>query len=318
MINYGTLKDSSILEVLNLWNQSAIYDQMTVERFIKEVVADENFDDELTVTAFDNNQLVGFLIGVQRRFPYQERGTEPHRCFINMIAVKDSYRRKGIGREMLTRFENEMIDLNKTLITIGAYSPYYLYPGIDLKYKEALTLFKSHGYELYGDAVAMSLDLNNYTYPLEVLNKKEALENRNFTFEPFQYEDTYFLLKFLSEEFGGGWKKNAMDVIQKGHGPDMIIVCKNEQGEIIGSVQRSMDGHEGRFGPFGVDHRYRNHGLGTILFHEMMQNMLQNKIYYAYFLWSGGDAQRFYERQGMKVFREFKLCKKEFKEDQNE
>ena len=43
----------------------------------------------------------------------------------------------------------------------------------------------------------------------------------------------------------------------------------------------------------------------------MMQDMKSRGIPYLYFLWTGGAAMRFYLRHGVKVYRTYRLSRKE-------
>lgn len=311
MFTYGNLLDVTIQDVLELWNKEAPFDTMTVKTFSQKILADRNFDASRTVVALKDGKIVGFLLGVCRKYPYAKRGLEPERAFIRMIVVDKSYQRQGIGRDMLKIFEDHVLREGRSRITVGAYSPFYLYPGIDVRYPKAVSFFKKHGYESISSAVSMRMDFVDYVYPLAIKRLKERLFREGFHFESFVYEDSLALLSFVEEAMSAGWKWHVSDSIEKGCAHDAIIVCKDSQGKIIAYAQRGIDNDPRRFGPFGVAKSFRKRGIGTVLFHEMMAKMRSMGLESTYFLWSGGAAQRFYERQGMQVYRKYRLsCKR--------
>lgn len=129
MITYGNLMDVSIDDVLELWNEEVLYDQMNVKTFSQKILSDRNFDSSRTVVALKDGKIMGFLIGVCRKYPYAKRGLERERAFIRMIVVDKSYQRQGIGRDMLKVFEK-------------------------------------HGYESVSGAVSMRMDFVDYVYPI--------------------------------------------------------------------------------------------------------------------------------------------------------
>jgi hypothetical protein len=68
-----------------------------------------------------------------------------------------------------------------------------------------------------------------------------------------------------------------------------------------------MDGTGERFGPFGVKPSLQGIGLGAVLFHGMMENLVENRIFYTYFLWTGGRNLDIYGTWGMKVYRTYAM-----------
>ena len=127
------------------------------------------------------------------------------------------------------------------------------------------------------------------------------------------YEKKYMLklLDFLLDEFGAGWKRNAFMAMQHHEAEKVILMVVDQNEEILGFCMRKIDGNEGRFGPFGVSEKLRSTGIGGALFEYMMKDMKSRGIPYLYFLWTGGPAKRFYERHGVKVYRTYKLFRKE-------
>lgn len=65
--------------VVDLWNRTLHFDPLTVKKFRKQALFDENFDPSLCYIALENEKPVGFCLGMRRKFPYMERGLEPDR-----------------------------------------------------------------------------------------------------------------------------------------------------------------------------------------------------------------------------------------------
>ena len=84
-------------ELIELWNQTMIFDPVSADKFRTQVLLDENFDRELCLLARTKDRVVGFILGIKRRFPYLERGLEPDRGWISLMFVAIEFRRRGIG-----------------------------------------------------------------------------------------------------------------------------------------------------------------------------------------------------------------------------
>lgn len=120
-------------EVVELWNKELMIDTLTVTKFRKQVLLDDNFEPQLCYVALENGNVVGFLLASKRKFPYLERGLEPDRGWINVLFVAREYQRSGIGTQLLKRAESDLKRLNVTNITLAAYSPSYFFPGVDIE-----------------------------------------------------------------------------------------------------------------------------------------------------------------------------------------
>lgn len=299
-------------ELLQCWNSTLQYDPITKERFIDSVLLDDNFQSELLKLAIVDDHCVGFCYGVKRKVPYLERGLEPQRGWISIMAVCEEYQTQGIGIQLLEEVEHELKEKGATNITLCAYSPNYFTPGVDIRYENALSFFNKRGYINTGEAVSMQRDLWDYTLPQKTKEKIGLLKNEGIRFIPYQEDYLCELLEFLSINFGAGWKRNALMAMQKKEAEKTIILCVDKNDKIIGFVMRKIDGNDARFGPIGVREDLRSKGLGGVLLDVMMYDMKSRGINYLYFLWTSGAAQRFYDRHGFAIFRSYHLFRKEF------
>lgn len=119
--NHKTMEDS----VVDLWNETLIYDAITKEKFRKNIIFDENFDNDLCCVYLIDNVVVGFILGMKRKFPYLERGLEEDKAWISIVFVKETYQRQGIGTLLLKEIEKRLKDKGTKTIFLANYSPSY-------------------------------------------------------------------------------------------------------------------------------------------------------------------------------------------------
>lgn len=298
--------------VVDLWNRTCEFDPLCVEKFRNQAVLDDNFDPDLSWIAMDQDKVVGFIYGTKRKFPYLERGLEPDRGWINVMFVDKAYWKQGIGQQLLDLCEGELKRRGCRNITLGAYSPSYFFWGVDpVHYPEAVRFFEQNGYIRDGMHYSMGMDLHGYRIPEEVLAKKQRAEAGGYRFLPFDYLYSLDLLQFLKNEFGGGWKRDALMAMQKGEAQNRILIILNPKGEICGFCTRAIDENPMRFGPIGVAKTERNAGLGSILLSLGCYEMAKRGIYRMYFITTDEAGKRYYERNGLTVIRTTASYKKE-------
>lgn len=308
-IEYVNYSDSYLDQIINLWNEELPFDQITKKEYIRQINNDPNFDSSLCILALDDDVLVGYGFGIKRKVPYQERGLEPSRGWINIVFVRKEYRNKSIATKIVNILEERLKSLGTKEITLCAYSPNYFTPGIDERYVEANNLFKKLGYVYKNIGLSMQRSLFDHVLSEETKKQIKDLEKENIIFK--HYEDKYEkeFVEFVLNEFGAGWKNNVVTAIKNGEANDLIIMVLKD-AHPIGFCMRKIDGHEDRFGPIGVKEEYRSKGLGSVLIEIMMNDMVKHQIHDMYFLWTL-EARRFYERHGLKVYRQCNLYRKE-------
>ena len=302
-------------EVVELWNQTMLADPITIHKFRKQALFDDNFDPALCYVALEEEKPVGFCLGMRRKFPYMERGLEPDRGWIVVMFVAKEYQRKGIGTALVKRAEDDMKAAGAKNITLSAYSPSYFFPGVDEEnYPEAKAFFEKLGYVAGKKDYSMCKDLHGYQISPEAKAKMEAAEKKGFRFINFTYDYALELLEFNKNQFGGGWKRNALIAMQNGTAEDLILLVLSPEGKICGFCMRMIDGNPSRFGPIGIDSGMRNEGLGSILLDFAQFEMAKRGIYHMYFVSTDDPGRRYYERHGIHVFRSFTSYKKFFEE----
>ena len=291
-------------EVISLWNKCLLHDVISKEIFENKALFDENFDKHLTVLALDNNKVVGFLMATKRKFPYFERGLESEKAWINVFFVEEKYRNKGIGKTMHDIIIKKLKDTKK--IIIASYSPNYFFYGVDIEnYPESKPFLDKLGYVQGLSHYSMARDLHGFHFDEKNVNKYQTLLNKGYKFINFKYEYSLELLEFLKNEFGGGWKRNALIAMQKRKAEERIILVLDPNNKICGCANRAIDDNEMRFGPIGIGKDYRNEGIGSVLLNFCLLDMTKKGIYHMFFMTTDEDGKRYYERNGLHVIRTF-------------
>lgn len=291
-------------EVVECWNRNCIFDPIDVKKFRNQALFDDNFDPNLCWISLENDHVNGFIMATKRKFPYLERGLEPERGWINVIFVDQEVRNQGIGQELLNHAEKSLIELGCKNITLGAYSPNYFFWGVDpVNYADAIKFFEKNNYKSLDLHYSMGKDLHGYQIPEETLLKKQEAEKKGYKFLTFDYKYSLELLEFLKNEFGGGWKRNALIAMQKGIAEDVILIALDKNNKICGFCMRAIDGNPMRFGPVGISKNERNAGLGSIMLDLQCYEMAKKGIYRMYFITTDEPGKRYYERHGLSVIR---------------
>ncbi|MEG0345978.1 MAG: GNAT family N-acetyltransferase [Erysipelotrichaceae bacterium] len=312
-IEYKQYDQCYLEQIIELWNTTLIYDPINKQRFIDLILLDDNFNKELVLLALDKDKdmVVGFILGIKRQVPYLNRGLEPTRGWISLMFIKKEYQRKSIATKLVNLIEYAFIAKGTKEITLCAYSPNYFFPGIDKRYEAANIFFNKLNYIKHSEAVSMQRDLWDYSLPTNTINKINTLKEEGISF--IKYNDNYMnaLLNFVKEEFDAGWIRNVLISMQKHIAKDTILLCINSDNKVLGYCMRKIDNNDSRFGPIGVSKQLRSKGIGGILLDLMLLDMKASNINYMYFLWTHGDAQRFYLNHGVKVYRTYNLYRKE-------
>lgn len=306
IINYSQKYEA---QVIDLWNRELVADTITVSKFRKQALFDENFDESLCYVALKDNKVIGFLLAIKRKFPYLERGLEPDRGWVSVMFVKKENQQQGVGGELLNRAESDLRTLGVKNITIASYSPNYFFAGVDIyQYQSARRFFTKHGYVEGDKSYSMAKDLHSYVMNEE---SKEKAEAEGFQFLNFDYKYSLELLEFAKQEFGGGWKRNLLLSMQDESAQDRVLIVLDKNDGIVGFCMRMIDGNPMRFGPIGVKASARNYGIGGILLDMMQVEMKKRGIYHMFFLSTDDPGKRFYERHDLTVIRTYVGFKKD-------
>lgn len=306
--NYRNADEAAVIA---LWNNCLTRDPINRNVFHQRITLDVNFDECSHFVAEANGRIIGYGYGMYRIYPYEERGIEPDRGWVQIVFVEPDYRQQGVGRALVAAIENRLHAQGKTDIGVASYSPHYFFPGPDRDaYPEAVKFFEALGYTDVTDAVGMDIVLYDFKVPAEICDLERKIAREGYMVKMFSGEYTLPIMQFMKKKFPGGWVRNIRECLLKGRGSEDCVICVDQTDAVVGFALRAIDGLPGHFGPFGVAEELRSHGLGKVLFYKMLHHMYCEGTYHCWLAWTGGKAQVFYERAGMRVCKRHAIMKK--------
>jgi len=285
---------------ISLWNASLSEDRINKEHFYTRIILEPGFDPNLYLLAEDAGYIIGFIYGAVRG----------EKAYIVSMGVCPKRRRNGIAKQLISKLESIVKAQGATTLDIGTYTGNYFFPGIDEKnYANAVTLFDSLGYENKGICSSMDMSLREYQTPEKYISRKKELQSLGYTFRSFNWSDSLPMFEFFREYFPH-WLEGARANALRGCGGETIQLAIDPSGKVVGFAMRAGDGTPGRFGPFGVAPTQQGTGLGGILFHNLVSDMVERRIFYTWFLWTGGRNLDIYATWGMKKYRNYTIMGK--------
>jgi len=331
--------------LVDCWNRAMPADRLNVERFVRTTVLDPGFDRRGLLQAFDPaGRLCGFVQATAGSAPRRAgrsagsaaSGAGPSAGsaasgagppagsaasgagppaggegdgWVVAWAVDPAWQRRGLGRSLLERAERHLVAEGCRRVVLLAYPPGYYLPGIDAtRYPAAERLARAAGYRLDEVVAAMESPLGGYRCPGEVETAQAALRSDGWRVGPVRPADVSGLLH-LAGTLSADWAEVLRAALARGVAAESIQVA-GRNGEVAGfAAFGSYLGFPDRFGPFGVDPRWRGVGLGRILLHRCLQEMGAQGMQRAWFLWTSEDsaAGRLYEGTGFTVTRRFDI-----------
>jgi len=312
-IKIRSYEPADIHDVVPLLNRCLPADEMNSEVFQRKVLLDINYNPRGTLVALDGDKVVGFGLGIVRRYPNEDSAPDFDRSYITLLAVDEAYRRQGIGRSILALLDAYFRESKCVGTWVCFYAPNYFSCGIDVNaYPEGLEFFKAMGFAEVMRPQSMDANLVRFSTPDWVNEKEKALQGK-VTFEPYRPELILPLLDWMRADFPGDWQRfarEAMTNITLGVArPDSVWIA-HEKGKVLGYCQHD---NNCRFGPFGVSSAERGRGIGAILLCKILHAMRQKGLHNAWFLWTDDKVGKLYhDAGGFEESRRFALLKKVF------
>ena len=299
-------------QILSLWQKVLPMDPIAPETFYQKFLLDPNFDAEATRVATDGHRIVGFTQAMVRKVPLGG-DLEPDLGWITALLVDPQYRRRDLGRTLLSQAEAYLKRQGRARVEFSSYAPNYVVPGVDeAAYPGANAFFARAGYHLLYSCVAMDRNLVPYSMPQSVTTLRARLEQEGVLFEPISPKYYVALLDFTQKEFYGDWTRALCEALTAQVPPSQLYLCRQADTilgfAMFGAYDRSFD----RFGPFGVAANERGRGLGKVLLHLVLEEQKRQQCHSAWFLWTGekSPAGHLYRAAGFEVSRRFDILGK--------
>ena len=293
MISYRKYKYEDFEDILVLLNEELEYDSL--ERFLlsEKLYEDPAWDPNTTYIAESDKEIVGFLQGVRRTINEKNCG------YIKLFAVKNQFRRNGIGSELLRRFEEYLQEENISTLRVFDAPLNYFMPGVDPRYTPAVCFFERKDFVKKDEAINMDVDLS-YT-DWDVSEKLESLKKDEISISRFENTDEKELIEFISKE----WKlwefelKMAMKNV-----PAAIFIARKDNKIKAFSAWDGNNRGTGWFGPMGTHPDLRGKGVGGVLLYSCLDDMRKKGYEQSVIPWVGPVS--FYSHYaGAKISRVF-------------
>ncbi|MEM2338443.1 MAG: GNAT family N-acetyltransferase, partial [Candidatus Bathyarchaeia archaeon] len=111
--------------LINTWNEYFRKDPLTLKVFERKVLLDPNFDESGLKIAELNGEIVGFLIGIVRRYPLFYHGLEDENGWITAIAVKPELTRAGAADHLMAEAFKFFKEKKRKYVWFSPYTPNY-------------------------------------------------------------------------------------------------------------------------------------------------------------------------------------------------
>jgi len=167
---------------------------------------------------------------------------------VQLLAVHPDARREGRGRRLLDEATAWAFDNGAGFVTIGAAPPWYLWPGIDLRWTAGLVLAESAGFVDRGAALNLSCPTSVRIAPPDGVAVRRVVDDA----------DAAAVVALCQRAFAPAWQHEARRGIDHGacHG-----AFDATSGELLGFAAHSVN-RAGWFGPTGVDPERQRGGIG--------------------------------------------------------
>jgi mycothiol synthase len=233
------------------------------------------------------------------------------RGHIDLLAVAPGARRRGIGRRLLAEAEAGLAALGVSEVVLAGNPPAHLWPGVDPRYTAMTVLAEESGYQRHGDAVDMTVSLDDASLVTEPDERR--LAEAGITIRRASSGEAAAVVAWLRD---GPWGDSAW--------PDEVAAALAR--DPAGCHLAWRDGYlgfachgvvrRGWFGPMGTADVARGHGIGTVLLNRCLADMRAAGLPTARIGWVG--PIRFYaDVLGARIERVYWKYSRELSDDAN-
>ncbi len=301
------------LGFITAWNHSMPTDGISEKTFITRILADINFERAGLIIAEEDNRIVGGLMAVVRRTPMSGTDIEPDTGWITTFFVHPDYRQRGIGHALMDAADTYFCRHNRNTIYFASYTPGYFAPGIDrIQYPWGAALLEASGFQKLYQAAAMDKNLVGFEIPKDVRDVEAVRRADGYHVEKLTLPYVTEVINFSDREFNPDWTRSIREALKTGVPMSNILVVLRDEKVVGFCIYGAYDGINERFGPFGVAASLRGTGLGKVLLYRCLEQMRQDGLHTAWFLWTGEKeaAGHLYLRAGFTITRRFDVMKK--------
>lgn len=233
-----------------------------------EAIVDVLTRDTIGVVSFRDGRVVGVALGSVGH-------KDPTAGHLDLLMVDPSYRRRGIGRDMLARLEARMRERDLKAVKVFGNAPDYAWPGVDVHYTAAICALTAAGYS--HDSTAW-----NMTAPLPVRQPPRSPKSADVLVRRASKDDLALLLPMVDGQWGPRWAAEVQRAVT-GSG---AVHAAFRDGEPVafaawGGCRPSW------FGPMGTLPAAAGLGLGSVLLRRCLDDQAELGLSNAQIGWVG-------------------------------
>ncbi len=268
------MEEKHLPEVALLCQRNLPFDRLPLSALAQQIYCDKEHDPELALVAMEGGKIVGFCLGVLRR--------ATSTGWVKVIVVDQPLRHQGMGTQLLSRLEKLLGERGAREIGVGGSAPRYIWPGVDLRYTEALIFFERRGYKRQGFITSMVVDLSRGEF--DPSEREGELRREGIEIRRARPEEEGKLRQFIHQHFSPHWAEETA-VGLRNIPPSVFVALK--EGEIIGFAAYDVNNlGTGFFGPTGVHPDFRRKGIGGALLLHCLRDIKAQGLKEATISWT--------------------------------
>ncbi|WP_238008762.1 GNAT family N-acetyltransferase [Dactylosporangium sp. AC04546] len=205
---------------------------------------------------------------------------DPRLGYVELLAVRASARRRGLGSQLLAAAEDRLRALGCERVRLGGNPPCYAWPGVDVRYTAAVCLAQKRGYGLEDTAWNMTADLRRESDDAERDEKRLAGVGVKVMEAPPETSE------WVRSIWGDGWAWEVGQSIGR-DGAGCYVAVRD--GEILGFAAYGAN-RPSWFGPMGTAPAAEGLGVGRVLLRRCLADQRANRHDTAQIGWAGPIA----------------------------
>lgn len=210
--------------------------------------------------------------------------------FLDLLAVAPEWRRRGVGSDLISRWESRAAALGAATLSIGANLHGYAWPGVDIRYTPAIATFLHVGYSRRDVLFNMDVDATEVVPP--AASELRRLEEAGVTVRRGTLEDADILARHTASEWSEVWARETQVALHRS--PPSIFLAL-AAGQVIGFAAHGVL-RATNFGPLATVSAWRRLGVGGVLTRLALLDMAAHGGRFGEIGWVNVDAIPFYSR----------------------
>lgn len=306
----------------SLWNTAGLalgFAPLSAEKFHSLLTGHPNFSPEYTFVLEEMGKIQGFVNGCTG----DDIPKGDVRGYVSCLILSQEADSEENTRLLLSALENAFRQAGRSYSAVTFFNPIrlpWIIPGtgthqhnnapgipLDIPLHDRMLSF---GYREGARENAMYLKLSDYTLPQWLAGKAETMARQGYTVARYDSACHRGLQEMVDALENPMWSAEIPAAGKAGMNL-LVGLCGSTCAGFTGPVYPEETGR-GYFAGLGVAPQYEGHGLGTLLFHRLLQEEKQaGSQYMSLFTGEDNPARFIYLRAGFRVVRTFGVLLKE-------